>query len=122
MILSGKCFSNELSMKWLGSLAYGGAVIRIEGRTLEEAGKEGQRMIKALEIAMDEVIRGDLISEKSQNLFKNDVNKFILKPFVFVANIIFRSAKKKMNKNWYIRSYIEWVDKFGCSNRKDWFR
>lgn len=98
IILSSKCVSNELKMKWLGSLAYGGSVIRIEGRTLEEAGKEGQRMIKALGLAMDDVIKGEVISEKSQNLFKNDVNKFILKPFVFAANIMFKSAKKNIKE------------------------
>lgn len=94
MTLSCKCFSKKLGMKFLGAMAYGGSVVRIEGRTLEEAGKEGKRMIKALELALDDIIDDNEIGEKAKNLFKNDVNKFILKPFVFGANIMF----KKLNK------------------------
>ncbi|GEM_PF-504768 len=99
MILSGKCFAEELEMKFLGGLAYGGSIIRIEGRTLEEAGKEGQRMIKALDMAVDEIINGEDISKKTMELFKNDVNRFLLKPLVFVANIMFKRGKKKMEAN-----------------------
>ncbi|MEG0309207.1 MAG: hypothetical protein RR636_14790 [Clostridium sp.] len=94
MILSGECFSKEVDMKWLGSLAYGGSAIRIEGKALENAGKEGQRMIKALDCAMGEIIRGDLISEGAMKLFRNDIHRFLLRAAAFGANMI-SSAKKR---------------------------
>lgn len=98
IILSGKCFAKRLEMKWLGGMAYGGAIIRIEGKSLEEAGKEGQRMINALDIAIEDVISGKEISHKAKNLFKNDVNRLLIRPFTFMANMYFESQRKIVNK------------------------
>lgn len=96
MILSCKCFANATNMYFLGGMSYGGSVVRIEGRTLEEAGKEGERMLKALDIAAEDIINGREISNEAKELFKNDVNLKLLKPFTVVANIMFKLSKIKM--------------------------
>ena len=62
MILSCKCFAKATNMCFLGGMSYGGSVVRIEGRRLEEAGKEGERMLKALDIAAEDIINGREIS------------------------------------------------------------
>lgn len=95
MVLSCQCFAKEVGMQFLGAMAYGGSVIRIEGKTLEEAGKEGARMIKALDMSIEDILNGRDISEKAKKLFKNDINKWLLRPFVGVANIMFRQSKKE---------------------------
>ncbi|MEG1409588.1 MAG: hypothetical protein RSD36_07075 [Terrisporobacter sp.] len=95
MILSCQCFAKELEMKFLGGMSYGGSVVRIEGRSLEEAGKEGKRMIKALDMAVDDIINDKEISKVSNDLFKNDFNSLFLRPFAVAANIMFKEAKKK---------------------------
>lgn len=98
MILSSKCFAKAVNMSFLGGMAYGGSVIRIEGRTLEEAGKEGERMLQALDLAVEDIINGREISDEARNLFKNDVDLKILKPFTIVANIMFQFARIKMKR------------------------
>lgn len=91
MILNCKCFAKEIEMKWLGAMAYGGSVIIIEGRGLEEAGKEGQRMIKALEMATEDIINGEKISKEAIDLFKNYISSYMIKPFTIVANFMLNS-------------------------------
>lgn len=98
MMLSCKCFAKATNMIFLGGMAYGGSVIRIEGRTLEDAGKEGERMLKALALAVDNITEGKEISEEAKNLFKNDVNLKMLKPFTIVANIMFQLIRIKIKK------------------------
>ncbi len=88
LIQSGKCFCAETNMKWLGNLSYGGA-IRIESKPLEGAGREGARMIKALNIAIEDIINNREISSSAQKLFKNDINRVLYKPFITIANIMF---------------------------------
>ncbi|MGG7176875.1 NAD(P)H-dependent oxidoreductase [Clostridium paraputrificum] len=94
LIRSGKCFCNKVNMRWLGGLSYGGA-IRIESKALDKAGKEGERISRALESAMKEITSGNTISDKSKRLFKNDVNKILYRPFIWGANIMFRRMKNK---------------------------
>ena len=95
MILSCECFAKEVDMKFLGAMAYGGSVVRLEGRTLEETGKEGERMIKAMDMMADEILSNKEISEKSKDLFKNDIPKFIHRPFTVIANIMLKQSRKK---------------------------
>ena len=47
-------------------------------------------MLKALALAVDNITEGKEISEEAKNLFKNDVNLKMLKPFTIVANIMFQ--------------------------------
>ena len=86
MLKSAEIYAEKLEMKWLGGLSFGGSVVMIEGKKLEEAGKVGAKMIKGMELAIDNILNGDVISKEAQNTFKSDMNRLIFKPFVFIAN------------------------------------
>ena len=55
-------------------------------------------MLKALALAVDNITEGKEISEEAKNLFKNDVNLKMLKPFTIVANIMFQLIRIKIKK------------------------
>lgn len=99
VVLSCECFAKELDMKFLGGLTYGGSVVRIEGKSLEKAGKEGERMICALDWLAEDVVNNREISKEAKDLFKNDIHPLFIRPFIVVGNIVFKQAKKKYMKS-----------------------
>ncbi|MGL5616435.1 MAG: NAD(P)H-dependent oxidoreductase [Sarcina sp.] len=86
MINSAKIFTEKLKMKWYGSLAFGGSIMQIEGKELQDAGKVGKKMIKGLNLAVDDILNDKIISTKAEETFKNDINKILFRPIIFLAN------------------------------------
>lgn len=86
MINSAKIFSQKLDMIWCGSLALGGSIMSIEGKSLEEAGRVGRNMIKGVSLALDDILENRQVSKKAENLFKDDLNRLLFKPMIFFVN------------------------------------
>lgn len=99
VVLSCECFAKEVGMNFLGALTYGGSVVRIEGRTLEETGKEGARMISAMDLSVEDIVNNREISEEAKDLFKNDIPQIFVRPFTVIGNFMFKQAKKKYMEN-----------------------
>lgn len=86
MINSAEIFAKKLKMKWYGSLAFGGSIMQIEGKELQDAGRVGKKMIKGLNLAVDDILSDKIISTKAEETFKKDINRILFRPIVFLAN------------------------------------
>lgn len=85
LIASCRCFAKATGMDWLGGLGYGGGAI-IDGTHLEQLGKKGQRIAEAFKIALGDVLRGQTISSKPQELLAINIPKILYRPVAAFLN------------------------------------
>lgn len=82
-------------MKWLGGLAYGGGAI-INGTYLEDYGGRGKKIITGFKLAVQAVLKGDIIPAKAQEIITLKFPKII---FLVLAAYLNRNARKQAREN-----------------------
>lgn len=94
--LLGSCrgFAEEAGMKYMGGLGYGGGVM-INGAHLENYGRKGKKITLAFRLALQDVLEGNKIAPKAQELINADFPKFFARPMAMLLNQMARSKAKK---------------------------
>lgn len=88
-------FAEEMEMKWLGGLAFGGGPM-INGARLEDIGKKGEKIINGLKLALEAVLRDEKIPSRAQALVALKIPKLLYWTFAVFLN---RRAKKLAREN-----------------------
>jgi hypothetical protein len=91
LIESCRFFAEAVGMNWLGGLSYGGGSI-INGALLENLGKKGEKITRGFELAIDNIINGQKISNESQELLTIKIPKVLYRPMAAFLN---HDARKK---------------------------
>ncbi len=102
-----KYFAQEVEMKWLGGLAYGGGSM-LDGAFLEDLGKKGQKITLGFKTALHDIFRGKHISNKSQDLLTVEIPSILLRPMVLYLNYNTRKkAREYGNVDYKKKAYLE---------------
>ncbi|MCC5910868.1 MAG: hypothetical protein JJT76_10575 [Clostridiaceae bacterium] len=100
-------FAEEVGMRWLGGLSYGGGAM-INGAFLEDLGKKGEKIILGFKFALEDVLQGHQISSKSQELITVEIPKILQWPLVAFLNYHTRKkARENGNIDYKRRAYLE---------------
>lgn len=100
-------FSEEVEMKWLGGLSYGGGPM-INGALLEDLGKRGEKIILGFKLALQEVLVGRPISSRSQELITVKIPKLLYRPLAAYLNYNTRKlARANGNTDYKRKAYLE---------------
>jgi len=104
---SCRLFAEEMGMKWLGGLAYGGGVM-INGTLLENFGKKGQKIILGFRHAMQDILQDKRISPESQELITMRIPKLLFWPLsAYLNSNIRRQAHENGNADYKKKVYLE---------------
>ena len=104
---SCRFFAEEAEMKWLGGLAYGGGPM-INGKDLEDLGKKGEKISLGFKLALLNVLEGEKIPSKSQELITVKIPKILYWPLAaFLNNNIRKLAKENGNADFSSKAYLE---------------
>ncbi len=90
-----RLFALETWMKWFGGLAYGGGAM-IDGTHLENLGKEGEKLTKSFEIALENIGENKKIPSACQDLITVKIPKILYRPLAAYLN---RKIKKRAKEN-----------------------
>lgn len=82
---SCKCFAEEIGLKWLGGLGYGGGPM-IDGTLLEDLGKKGEKIISAFKLTLADVIEDQKISSQAQDMLTIRIPKIFYRPLAAFLN------------------------------------
>lgn len=94
LLESCRCFAEATGMKWLGGLAYGGGA-RLDGAFLENLGKSGEKIISAFRLVVEDVVKGEKISSKSQELMTVRIPKILYRPLAAYLNHMARKNARR---------------------------
>lgn len=94
LINACKFFSDEMEMKWLGGLAFGGGSI-LNGAALEDLGKKGQKITSAFKLALGDVFGGRKICFKAQEVLEIKMPKVFLRPVAIYLNYLIKKAARQ---------------------------
>ncbi|SCY90767.1 hypothetical protein [Alkaliphilus peptidifermentans] len=95
LIDSCRFFAEVCKMNWLGGLGYGGGAI-LDGALFENLGKKGKNIIKALDLAVVDIIEGKKISCKPQELLTIKIPKFMYRPLAAYLNYSNRKTARSL--------------------------
>jgi multimeric flavodoxin WrbA len=102
-----KFFADESGMKWLGGLAYGFGSI-LNGDYIETLGRKGKKIILAFKLALEDVLKGQNISNKPQKMLIVRIPKIFYRPLaMFVNKKIKKNARKLGVKDIEAKVYLE---------------
>ncbi|MCX8130884.1 MAG: hypothetical protein N3I35_12375 [Clostridia bacterium] len=104
---AGRFFAEDMGMKWLGGLAYGGGAM-INGTLLEDLGERGKRITSGFEMAVQNILRGERISPKSQETITLKIPRTLYWPLIVYLNTkIKKLAKENGNVDYGRKVYLE---------------
>lgn len=104
---SCRCFAEEVGMRWMGGLGYGGGPM-INGAFMEDLGKKGARITSALKLALDDVIEGREISPKAQDLIQEKIPRILFYPLAaFMNHMARKNARKEGTVDLKRKYYLE---------------
>jgi len=103
-IKSMEIFARTTNMHWSGGLMYGGAGM-MDCESLEELGKKGQKMIDALDMAVEGMVQTGIVPEKSQELLAMSIPGFLRRPVMWFINRNVRKLEKEIGKPIGTQSY-----------------
>jgi len=107
MLDTCRFFAGETGMKWLGGLAYGGGAI-LNGAFLENLGKKGEKITLGFKLALQDVLRGEKISSRSQELITVKIPGILYRPLAAFLNSNTRKlARKSGNADFAKKVYLE---------------
>lgn len=78
-------FAEDMGMEWQGGLAYGGGPL-INGALLEELGKKGEKITLGFKLALENVLKGEKIDSRAQNMITMKIPSLMYRPLVFLMN------------------------------------
>ncbi|KAB3536038.1 NAD(P)H-dependent oxidoreductase [Alkaliphilus pronyensis] len=90
-----RSFAEDHNMTWLGGLGYGGGAM-LDGALLEDLGKKGEKMILAFDYAIDNILKGEKIPAKSQELLTVKIPKILYWPLALYLNYKSRKISLQM--------------------------
>jgi len=96
-IKSMELFAKKLKMNWTGGLMYGGAGM-MDCEALEEMGKNGQKMIKALNLAVEGITQTGKVPEASQGLLAMNIPGIFRRPVMWFINRNVKKLEKEIGK------------------------
>ncbi len=88
-----ECFAEQFGMTWLGGIIRGLSPL-INGKPLEEAGGSGKKLIKALNLMIDDVLQERNISAKAQEVIKLGMPSIMNYPMVLILNALGKKDRK----------------------------
>jgi hypothetical protein len=107
LLNSCRLFAEEMEMKWLGGLAYGGGPM-INGSHLEELGKRGEKIIQGFRLALKCILKGEEISAEAQELITVRIPKLLYWPLaVYLNNNAKKQARQNGNIDYTKKVYLE---------------
>lgn len=96
-IKSMELFAKKERMNWTGGLMYGGAGL-MDCEALEEMGKKGQKMIQALELAVEGIVDTGKVPKKSQELLAMNIPGILRRPVMWFINRNVKKLEKEVGK------------------------
>jgi len=105
-IKSLEIFARKTGMRWTGGLMCGGAGM-MDCEALEEMGKKGEKMIKALDMAAEEIAQGKKVPEEAQKLLIVNLPRFLKRPVTWFINRNVRKIEKEIGKDLEREAYLE---------------
>ncbi|HYE82022.1 MAG TPA: hypothetical protein VEG39_07640 [Clostridia bacterium] len=102
-----RLFAEETGMNWLGGLAYGGGGI-INGALMEDLGKKGERITSGFRLALDNILKGEEIPSRAQELLTINIPKLLYRPLAaYLNNNAKKEARKAGNMDYERKVYLE---------------
>lgn len=99
-----KNFADEMEMKWLGGIGFGGTPI-IDGKPLEEVGGYTKWMRRSLEDISRSIMEGKEISEEARKYAKKHFPSIPLSILKILLNMRLKRMAKKNGVNLYAQPY-----------------
>ncbi len=100
-------FAEDTGMNWLGGLAYGGGPM-INGALLEDIGKKGEKITSGFKGALENILKGEKIDVRSQEMITMKVPKVMYWPLVVLMNqMIKKQARAAGNVDYTKKVYLE---------------
>jgi multimeric flavodoxin WrbA len=107
LLNSCRIFAEETKMKWLGGLAYGGGAM-INGSLLESFGKQGEKITLGFKLALENILKGEKISSKSQDIITVRIPKPLYWPLAaYLNNNARKQARENGNIDYKKKVYLE---------------
>lgn len=102
-----RLFAEETEMKWLGGLAYGGGPM-INGALLDSLGKKGEKITLGFRLALENILKGENIPSKSQELITVKIPKLLYWPLAaFLNNNAKKLARENGNADYAKKAYLD---------------
>ena len=105
-IKSMEIFARKTGMQWMGGLMCGGAGM-MDCEALEEMGKKGKKMIKALDMSAEQIVKGEKVPEEAQKLLIVNLPRFLKRPVTWFINRNVRKIEKEIGKDLEREAYLE---------------
>lgn len=91
MLNTCRLFANASGMSWIGGLGYGGGAM-LDGKHLEDLGKNGEKITAGLKLAVACALGKDTIPQEAQSLLTLKIPKILFRPLAAFLN---RASVKK---------------------------
>ncbi len=104
---SCRLFAEETGMNWLEGLAYGGGAI-LNGALLEDLGRKGKKITSGFKLAMDNILKGEIISSEAQEIITLRIPKLLYRPLAaYLNNNARKQARMNGNVDFTRKVYLE---------------
>ena len=100
------CFARSMEMTWLGGMGYVATPMQ-DGQDPDKMGKRGQGIITGLQLALDAVLEGRMVTEEAQREFAMHFPRPLLYLFAPFVNILARRSCRKLGTDLYARPYAD---------------
>lgn len=105
-----ECFAEQSGMIWLGGVIRGLTPF-INGKPLEQTGGTGKKIIKAINLMIDDIVQEKRISARAQEIININIPGIIISPLVFLLNLMGKKDRKSRGiVNFDRKPYLEFPE------------